>query len=403
MTAIPAISLWWRRVLFLVLAVVISLVVTAGLLRFDTSALPSPRMPKIVFSEENQALRNECRGENEKSRLDDLPDVLRALWAPSTLPIDAPVFKTLDGTEKKLPPHDQLVVKESFGKRLCILDVDTRPHNGDGGIFGKRLPSWDTLSHQSAGFLSHYTYAMIHNYTYKFVRSPTYSDRAPHWTKVIFTQELLKRFDVVIMLDYDAMFPSPEVPIEWMMNYWKVDRDVMVAMAEDPDAPHNLDLRKKLNVNTGFIIAQAGDNTQQLFKEWAECPTDVKYANCSEWKTKIFHEQAAFSSHVRYNFSDGLTVGTPEGDKYIRVLPCNEANGQPAVAASSGCTGQLVRHFWGNKDLTHPEFGHHIMNMITPQLTKAAFGNGTDVIEDYTDKVLHDDEILDKDTAPPPP
>ena len=317
------------------------------------------------------------------------------------IPITEPNFTTFDTQVKTLPPPDQLIFKESLGKRICILDVDTRPLDEIGDVFSTELPTWDLIRPQSAGFLSHYLYSIIHGYSYKFIRAPQYSDRAPHWSKVIFTQEMLKRYDVVVMMDYDAMFPAPELPLEWMMNYWKIDKDVIVAMAEDPDMAWNKDLKGGINVNTGFIIAQAGELAQRLFKDWAECPAETRYPGCAKWKTKIYHEQAAFSSHVRYDFLDGLSVEKNEtATKHIRVLPCMEANGIPE-AFEQGCTGQLVRHYWGGKHLTPRQFGHNVMSAMTPLLAKAAYNSNSGIVEDWRAKILTGDEIIESASPPP--
>lgn len=310
------------------------------------------------------------------------------------MPINAPTFTTLDnGAQLHLPPADQLVHKQSLGKKICIMDVDTRDLEGESSVFAEQPPQWDNLGNPSAGFLSHYLYAMIHGYSYKFIRAPKYADRAPHWSKVIFTRELLKNkeFDIVVMLDYDAMFPSPEVPLEWMLNYWKIGPEVMVAMAEDPPGEGNNDLRHKVNINSGFIIAQSSDNTQRLFKDWAECPDETRYKGCAIWKDKPFHEQSAFSSHVRYDFLDGLSIDThPE---YIRMLPCREANGIPEVAGC-GCVGQLVRHYWAKKGLTNREFGHNVMAGLTPLLAQAAYKTyANEHVEDHRGKVLDGSEV----------
>lgn len=232
------------------------------------------------------------------------------------------------------------------------------------------------------------------------MRSPKYLDRAPHWSKVIFTQQLLKQFDIVVMLDYDAMFPSPELPLEWLLNYWMVDRDVLVAMAEDPDADFNRDLRRKLNVNTGFIIAQASDRTQRLFKDWAECPEETRYKECAQWKEKAFHEQAAFSSHVRYDFLEGMSVEDPAHQRFIRTLPCNEANGVPKTK-DAGCVGQMVRHYWAHKPDTKLEFTHNLMNVLVPLLSRAAYRD-PEVVVDYRGKVLKGDQILDGEVPAAP-
>lgn len=326
------------------------------------------------------------------SSVDGVPNLLRGLWAPRYLPITAPEFTTLDGTVLKLPPTNKLIHAEPLGKRVCILDVDNRPLDKAGDIFAEEKPTAETILPRTAGFLSHYLYAQIHGYAYRLVRAPKYKDRAPHWAKVIFTQQLLKEFDIVVMMDYDAMFPSPEVSLEWLLNYWSIGPEVIVAMAEDPNVDVNKDIHGRLNVNTGFIIAQASEKAQQLFKDWAECPEETRYPGCGQWKDRMFHEQAGFSSYVRYDFLEGLSIESEQ--PYIRTLPCNEANGVPREKAL-GCTGQLVRHYWGSKEDTTLEFTHSIMAAMTPLLAAAVLGD-PDSVMDFREKRLQGNQILDR-------
>jgi len=377
----------WRRLVYLLPVFIVTLVLAAGLYN---GAIPKPVLPKVVFNPAADPFPQKC-GDGPPA-LDSLPDVIRALWAPLVLPITAPTFTAIDGEEKRLPPPEELVHTEPLGKRVLILDLDNRDFTENGNIFSSSLPTWDNLAAPAAGFLGHYLYAMIHGYSYKFLRAPKYDDRAPHWSKIVFTMEMLKQYDVVIMMDSDAMFATPQVPLEWLLNYWKIGPEVLVAMAEDPLAEHNLDARRKVNINSGFIIAQAGNLTQRLFKDWAECPSETRYPGCAEWKKRPFHEQSAFSSHVRYDFLDGYSIDTHP--QYIRTVPCAEANGYPKVAGS-GCSGQFVRHFWGDKALRTPQFEHNIMSALTPLLAQAAF-HEPGVVEDYRDKVLDGSQILDK-------
>ncbi|GAB1315333.1 hypothetical protein MFIFM68171_05543 [Madurella fahalii] len=399
MTTLQHFSQSWRRLVFLLPVLVILLILATGLYN---GSLPRPRLPKVVLDDHAGPVPTQQKCEpaaaDPSASPNSVPDLIRALWAPVVVPITAPTFMTLAGVEKRLPAPEELVHTRPLGKRVCILDVDTRGLDGDGSIFWDKLPAWDKLGNPSAGYISHYLYSAIHGYSYKFVRAPKYADRAPHWSKVIFTKELLKEYDVVVMLDYDAMFPSPELPLEWLLNYWRIGPDVLVAMAEDPNVDVNLDQHShKVNLNTGFIIAQAGNNTQRLFKDWAECPSETRYKGCAAWKDKIFHEQAAFSSHVRYDFLDGYSIDTHP--QYIRTLPCSEANGIPEVPRlpgleNSDCVGQLVRHYWGRKDLPRREFNHNIMAGLTPLLAKAAYRDSNNV-GDFRKMVLDGAEVLD--------
>jgi hypothetical protein len=350
----------------------------------------APR-PKLAFGDQSSPFHQKCS--DRPSTLDSFPDVIRALWAPLVLPITSPAFTTLDGEEKRLPPPEELVHTQPLGKRVLIMDIDTRDFAGNGSIFAPTLPTWENLGSSASGFLSHYLYATIHGYSYKFIRAPKYKDRAPQWSKVVFTKELLKEYDIVVMLDHDAMFVTPQVPLEWLLNYWKIGPETLVAMAEDPNGEPNFDSRHRVNINSGFIIAQAGKKTQRLFKDWAECPEETRYPGCAVWKDPLFHEQSAFSSHVRYDFLDGYSIDSHP--QYIRMLPCQEANGYPEVR-NCGCWGQFVRHYWAAKSSTNSEFNHNVMAAITPLLVQAAYRE-PGYVEEFRDKVLHGAEILDKE------
>ncbi|KAJ4288790.1 hypothetical protein N0V88_007326 [Collariella sp. IMI 366227] len=373
----------WRRLIFLLPVLVISLILATGLYN---GAIPKPTIPKVAFGDSSS--HQKCGDGSAPAALHSVSDLIRAVWASRVLPIDAPSFTTYDGETKHLTKP--LIHTQPLGKRLCILDVDNRRLDEEGHVFSHTPPTWDNLQYQSAGFLSHYLYAQIHGYEYRFVRAPKYADRAPHWGKVVFTKELLKEFDVVVMVDYDAMFTQPEVPLEWLMNYWNIGPEVLVAMAEDPAGDPNFDIRGKPNVNTGFIIAQAGDKTQRLFKDWAECPSETRYPGCAEWKDKPFHEQSGFSSYVRYDFLDGLDID--KNPEYMRFLPCKEANGYPEVKGC-GCLGQFVRHYWGLKATTNREFARGVMSALTPLLVEAAFAEQGHVT-DLRHKTLDGAEVL---------
>ncbi|KAH6640113.1 hypothetical protein F5144DRAFT_559402 [Chaetomium tenue] len=378
----------WRRLVFFAPAFVVTLVLAAGIYN---GSIPKPSLPTVVFDDPSAGPFHQRCGD-EPPTLDNLPDVIRALWAPLVVPITAPVFTTIDGEKKRLPPSAELIHTEPLGKRVCILDLDNREFTDHGDVFSYRLPAWNNLRGPAAGFLSHYLYAMIHGYSYKFVRAPKYPDRAPHWSKVVFTKELLKQYDVVVMMDADAMFSTPQVPLEWLLNYWRIGPEALVAMPEDPLDHPNYDVRHRVNVNSGFIIAQAGEKTQRLFKDWAECPSETRYPGCAVWKKRPFHEQSAFSSHVRYDFLDGYSIDSHP--QYIRTIPCTEANGYPKVAGS-GCVGQFVRHYWADKNLTNLEFNHNVMAALTPLLVQAAYKQ-PGIVEDYRGKVLDGAQILDK-------
>ncbi|AEO55737.1 hypothetical protein MYCTH_2142698 [Thermothelomyces thermophilus ATCC 42464] len=262
--------------------------------------------------------------------LDDLPDAIRAIWAPLVLPITAPVFTTIDEETKHLPLPGELLHAKPLGKRICILDLDNlRLQRG-----------WEHLLQPVT---------LVGEPSKLGRRSsarPSNADRAPHWAKVVFTHEMLKQYDIVVTVDSDTMFANPPV-----------------AMADDPVGYPNHDVRRRVNVHSGFIMAQAGELTQRLFKDRAECPSETRYPGCAVWKDRPFHEQSAFTSHVRYDLLDGYSIDSHP--QLVRTIPRNEANGL------SG----------GVRNLTLPEFDHNVM-AATSLLAQAAFKQpGT--VEDY--------------------
>lgn len=165
---------------------------------------------------------------------------------------------------------------------------------------------------------------------------PNTTQRHATWSKVTAISEALRHYPFVVFLDADTMFPYPHVPLEWLFNYWEISAQTLVALAEDPNDPINQDDRGKTLLNTGFIIAQQSPRAQELFEAWDSCADDIRYPGCSVWKYRWPHEQGAFGSHVRYEFSR---------PRDVRVLPCAEANGCPG-ARPANCSGKLVRHYW---------------------------------------------------------
>lgn len=143
-------------------------------------------------------------------------------------------------------------------------------------------------------------------------------------------------------VDSDALFNRLNLPFEWLMNYWKLDpTNNSLALSEDPDRDFNQDKFGKLNLNTGFIIAQNNPKTHEIMKAWEKCPEDGDpYPECVEFRTASPGrptDQGGFGSYVRYSYKDD-----------IKALNCDEANGFPL--SNSGCTGLFIRHLWTGKD-----------------------------------------------------
>lgn len=88
--------------------------------------------------------------------------LLRKLYRPSQ-DIDATVFQDYSGTEWQL--KDEPLWTKPLGKKLCIVDIDTRPLDGKDEILDENPLNWDSTHPLAAGMLNHYmygTYPVIH-------------------------------------------------------------------------------------------------------------------------------------------------------------------------------------------------------------------------------------------------
>jgi hypothetical protein len=181
-------------------------------------------------------------------------------------------------------------------------------------------------------------------------------------------KEALQTHDVAVFMDGDVGVHYPHVPLEWLMNHWNITDETIVAAPLDVHQFNNFNDRGELSLNTGFLLGQAGPRTQELFKEWLDCPLELTeaYANCSKWAYNWAHEQAAFRDYIHHGFA------RPED---VVTIPCVEANGSPdnpdgsqAGGEGSNCTGQFVRHYWMDKSLMRREFTDSIMPYVVSRL-----------------------------------
>lgn len=159
-------------------------------------------------------------------------------------------------------------------------------------------------------------------------------------------RKALETHDFVIFLDADAVFENIGLPFEWLMGLWNITPDILLAAAKDPWVEHNSDAFGKVMWNTGFMLGQRGERTAEMFSRWEDCPTGVRYENCTKWAYDWAHEQAALANHVRYDYNDTTD---------FRVINCNEANGLPGPKGGPNCNGVFIRHFWFGKASTVDE------------------------------------------------
>ncbi|ORY10082.1 hypothetical protein BCR34DRAFT_486265 [Clohesyomyces aquaticus] len=366
----------WRRVLLIAMVPMFC--------AFLYYAAPSSYLPANLNPLQNPSKPGNVSWADADNPEDmSMATVIKALYRPILHPIDAPTFTDEDGDIYRLPGEPRF--KKKLGKRVLILDIDSRPLDAAGQIMNKEL-KWKGMRALSAGMLSHYMFAMIHGYDYQFIRAPDYADRWGTWVKVPMMKEALKSHDYIVFMDSDVMFHYPHLPLEWLLNYWNMSTDTLAMMAIDPDEPQNYDAKGNRYLNTGFVIAQQGDRTQELFKAWGECPSEERYKGCSKWKLDWAHEQAAFGQYLRYDFD------RPDD---IKVLPCVEANGAPEAMDRGGCKGVFVRHFWVDKNLLAKGLSDSVMQYFLPRLHELYHQEAGQHIVDMKGKKLEGVDIVD--------
>ncbi|KAF2022391.1 hypothetical protein BU24DRAFT_430725 [Aaosphaeria arxii CBS 175.79] len=364
----------WRRVVIMA-AVPISFIIL--ILAFGSSYVPESKF----------GASSQYPVQSSNVSIDDtnmsMATVIKALYTPILHPVDAPTFTDEDGDTYHLPAGEPRF-KQKLGKKVLILDIDSRPLTGEGQLMNKDL-KWKGMRALSAGMLSHYMFAMIHGYDYKFIRAPDYEDRWGTWVKVPMMKEALKTHDYIVFMDSDVMFHYPHLPLEWLLNYWNMTKDTLAMMSIDPDEPQNYDAKGNRYLNTGFVIAQKSQRTQEMYKAWAECPTENKYKGCSRWKLDWAHEQAAFGNYLRYDYD------RPED---IKVLPCVEANGAPEAEHRGGCKGIFVRHYWINKGLLAKSMADSVMQYFVPRLHQLYLQSANEHIENMKDYRISNAELI---------
>lgn len=85
-----------------------------------------------------------------------LIDAIRRIYAPVLHPIDAPSFTDWNGTVYNLSGEPRFT--EPLGKKVLILDVDTRPLDKHGQLMADEELQWNSIGPLTAGVLHHYLY-----------------------------------------------------------------------------------------------------------------------------------------------------------------------------------------------------------------------------------------------------
>jgi hypothetical protein len=86
-----------------------------------------------------------------------MPTIIKALYGPILHPVNAANFTDEDGDIYRL--HGAPKFTEKLGKKVLILDIDSRPLTGEGQLMNTEL-KWKGMRPLSAGMLSHYMFGM---------------------------------------------------------------------------------------------------------------------------------------------------------------------------------------------------------------------------------------------------
>ncbi|KAI9155469.1 galactosyl transferase [Paramyrothecium foliicola] len=258
--------------------------------------------------------------------------------------VDSRKYKAWGAVDFDIKEEMPIRWKELQREKICIIDLDNRPFNETGQIWGKEKMSWsdpEKVHGLSLGLLNHWVYAKIHGYKYYYINIDAYPDRRNSWKKPPVMTKILKEHEACLYLDSDAIFNHLDLPFEWLMNYWGLHpSNNSLALAFDPDAPNNKDQFGKVYLNTGFIVAQNNKKTFEILDAWQNCPEENgKHPDCVIFRTNgpgRPTDQGGFGTYTRYDYPDDITN-----------LPCTEANGFPE--SHSGCEGKFIRHLWTGK------------------------------------------------------
>lgn len=270
-----------------------------------------------------------------------------------------------DATGKYFPgaPPNATIWKKPLGKKLLVVDIDTRLPTGENQIFNtERKIDWEKLHYDgtglvSGGIWSHYLYAMIHGYDYRHYHALDIPNHYSTWIKPHVLKEILPNYEFVVFLDADAVVSHLEVPLEWMFNRWGITKNTLIALAHDTEEyrnnePISLDSLGVPVLNSGFIVIQNHNLTFEMLSAWANCTTEERYSGCARWKGEWSHEQRAFSEYIRhdpeFNTTSDSIIGIPCDDAmgFPGFKEQQEANGNKGI---SDCKGNFIRHYTSGK------------------------------------------------------
>lgn len=344
----------------------------------------------------------------------DITDTFANLFRPIKLSPTHPGYRDASGRYISGAPANEAIWTRPLGKKLLIVDIDTRTPTGENQIFNtEKKINWEKLEYRDAGIVTggislHYLYAMIHGYDYMHYQALEMEDMHQTWIKPHVFKELLPDYEFVVFFDADSVVSHLEIPLEWMFNRWGITENTMIAMPHDTEEWRNgvavsTDSTGLPVQNSGFVVLQNSSLTLDMLSAWADCPTEERYEGCGEWKDKWSHEQRAFAEYIRHDPAFNVSADS------IVEIPCDDAMGWEGFKKEvesgkddhiiSDCNGRLVRHYTLKKDQLKEEGTVIVMQSLMEILQKSIIKHQAATYKKEHDPTMvsDDDEDIDYD------
>ncbi|RYN82484.1 hypothetical protein AA0120_g9846 [Alternaria tenuissima] len=338
-------------------------------------------------------------------------DTINTLFARIKHDPSASAYVDPSGTYYK--GGNETVWTRPLGKKVLIVDIDTRVPTGENELLNPERLDWENLKTSGAGMVSnsimnHYLYAMVHGYDYKFYQARDMKDHYNTWILPHVLRELIPGYQFVVVMDADVTIPHLDVPFEWMFNRWGIKEHTSIALPWDTEefrdeGSISIDSKGMRVLNTGLVIAQNSSLTLDLLEAWRDCTTEKRYKGCAKWKTEWSHEQRAFSEYIRYDFNK-----TPET---IVSIPCDDAVGWPGFREDmlnrpgtenhdiSNCNGNFVRHYTTmGKSRVKDASAASVMQVLSEALQKSILANPEEVWYKEPEKKIEEPVPKDQPT-----
>ena len=152
---------WRRALLIAIVPVALALIYIS----YPSSYMPSSLRSSTYVTERSAAPARLTHARYPHTQNISLPKddismatIIKALYGPVLHPIDAANFTDEDGDVYRLAGEPRF--KSKLGKKVLVLDIDSRPLTDEGQLMNDHL-KWKGMRSLSAGMLGHYMFGML--------------------------------------------------------------------------------------------------------------------------------------------------------------------------------------------------------------------------------------------------